>query len=63
MKTYIERAKDKEIINKILLHIVSSNSEREDEYALMIEESTDGAITKEEFHDWICKFNIGDYTG
>ncbi len=62
MKTYNDRAKDKEIINKILLYIVSdTNSEREVEYATMIEEATNGEILKEEFHDWVAEFDINDY--
>jgi hypothetical protein len=61
-KTYIEKSKDKEILNHILLHIVDdTSSQRENEFARAIEKSTDGKITKEEFHDWIADFDINSY--
>ena len=61
-KTYIEKAKDKEILNHILLYIISPpSSQREDEFAIAIENSTNGEITKEEFHDWIAEFDINSY--
>jgi hypothetical protein len=61
-KTYIERAKDKEILNNILGYILSdTDSKREDEFAKAIEISTDGEITEEEFHDWIGEFDVNDY--
>jgi uncharacterized protein YbgA (DUF1722 family) len=61
-KTYIEKAKDKEILKHILGYIVSdTGSEREDEFANAIEISTEGEITKDEFHDWIGSFDLNDY--
>lgn len=61
-KTYIEKAKDREILNHILGYIVSdTGSKREDEFAAAIETSTDGEITRDEFHDWIGEFDINDY--
>ena len=61
-KTYIEKSKDKEILNHILLYIVEdTSSQREDEFAIAIENSTNGEITKEEFHDWIAEFDINSY--
>lgn len=57
-KTYIEKSKDKEILNHILLYIIEdTSSQRENEFARAIEKSTDGKITKEEFHNWIANFN------
>jgi len=61
-KTYLEKAKDKEILKHILGYIVSdTGSEREVEFANAIESSTDGEITKDEFHDWIASFDLNDY--
>ena len=61
-KTYIEKSKDKEILNHILLYIIEdTSSQRENEFARAIEKSTDGKITKEEFHDWIAEFDINSY--
>jgi hypothetical protein len=61
-KTYIEKAKDREILNHILAYISSdSGSAREDEFAAAIETSTAGEITKEEFHDWMGTFDLRDY--
>jgi hypothetical protein len=59
MKTYLEKAKDKEILKNILLYIVSdSDSAKENELAEWVENATDGQITKNEFHDWIASFDI-----
>lgn len=61
-KTYIEKAKDREIINHILGYIVSdTGSKREDEFAAAIELSSDGEITTEEVHDWLGTFDLRDY--
>ena len=61
-KTYIERAKDYEILNHILGYIVSdTGSRREDEFAKAIEISSNGEVSEEEFHDWIASFNLRDY--
>ena len=61
-KTYVERAKDYEILNHILGYIASdTGSQREDEFAKAIETSSEGEITKEEFHNWIGEFNLRDY--
>lgn len=61
-KTYIEKAKDREILNHILEYIASStNSIREDEFAEAVELSSDGQIPKEEFHDWMGTFDLRDY--
>jgi hypothetical protein len=61
-KTYIEKAKDREILDHILGYIVSdTGSQREDEFAEAIELSTNGEITKEEFHDWMGTFDLRDY--
>lgn len=61
-KTYIEKAKDREILNHILGYIVSdTGSVREDEFADAIELSSDGEITKEEFHEWMGTFDLRDY--
>lgn len=61
-KTYLEKAKDKEILKHILGYIISDTvSEREVEFANAIEASTDGEITKDEFHDWIASFDLNYY--
>lgn len=61
-KTYIKRAKDKEILTHILGYIMSdTDSSREIEFAKVIEESSDGEITENEFYDWISEFDINDY--
>ena len=60
-KTYIEKSRDKEILNHILLHIVDdTSSQRENEFARAIEKSTDRKITKQEFHDWIADFDVNE---
>lgn len=59
-KTYIEKAKDREIINYILAYIGSDTSV-ENKYSEMVEESSNGEITKNEFHDWMGTFDLREY--
>jgi hypothetical protein len=59
-KTYIEKAKDKEILKHILESIAGSNS-TEDEFAAIVSSATDDEITEGEFHDWIASFDLNDY--
>lgn len=60
-KTYIEKAKDREMLKHILEYI-GDNTKLEDVLAKTIEDGTDGAITKDEFHDWMGTFDLNDYT-
>lgn len=48
--------KDKNILNKILLFVVSEDG-LEDKLAAFIEKECDD-VTKEDFHDWILKIDL-----
>ena len=54
IKTTIQE--DREIINAILLHIVSTER-RENKFAKAVKEITDGRVSEDQFYDWITHFD------
>jgi len=54
IKTTIQE--DREIINAIILHIVSTER-RENKFARAVNAITDGRVSEEQFRNWIAHFD------
>lgn len=57
MKTYLEKATDREIIYQILGYIAYNE---EDKFGERIELATDGLITKDQFSEWLSNYDVNE---